>query len=144
MRERAQLTSQELIDEGVQDLLLSRQNIDRALMARLMLDPQDGLQRPFYYLLDSYSRASKELRAIAAYKDQQLVEALKATALQTQELIIFHGNLVLTLDLFPKVCLTRLLQPREHCHICYKLGSPGIVTTAQSMRAVSRVSPRGL
>lgn len=91
------------MDEGVQDLLLSRHNMDRAIMARLMLDPAEGLQRPFYYLLDMYTRSSKELRSIASYKDKDLVQQLQNTVLQVQELAISHANLVLTMDLFPKV-----------------------------------------
>ena len=74
-------------------------------MARLMLQPTDGLQRPFFYLLDVYARCSKELRSTDAYKDKTLAQQLQAVILQTQELALSHANLVLTMDLFPKVGL---------------------------------------
>ena len=93
---------QELIDEGDQDLLLSRSNIDRAIMARLMMDPSSSLQRPFFYLLDVYARCSRELRTTDSYKDKALAEQLHSVVLQTQELALSHANLVLTMDLFPK------------------------------------------
>ena len=92
------------MDEGVHDMFLSKQNIDRAIMARLMMDPAEGLQRPFPYLLDVYARTSKEFRSIATYKDKDLVQQLQSTALQAQELAVSHANLVLTMDLFPRVC----------------------------------------
>ena len=97
---------QELVDEGEQDLLLSRNNIDRAIMARLMMGPSPTLQRPFFYLLDVYARCSKELRSTESYKDKALAQQLHAAILQTQELALSHANLVLTMDLFPKVAFS--------------------------------------
>lgn len=91
------------MDEGAQELLLSRNNMDRAIMARLMMDPTACQQRPFDYLLDVFGRASKELRSIVAYKDKDLVQQLQSATFQVQELAISHANLVLTMDLFPQV-----------------------------------------
>ena len=110
------LYRQELVDEGDQDLLLSRSNIDRAIMARLMMEPSASLQRPFFYLLDVYARCSRELRTTDSYKDKALAQQLHAIVLQAQELALSHTNLVLTMDLFPKASLPEQdFRPRATC-----------------------------
>ena len=106
------LPVQELIDEGAEQLHLSKDTMDRALMARLMMDPAPGLQSPFFYLLDMYARASAEYRSAASLKDKDLVHKLQDVANYAQELAISHANLALTMDLFPEV---RLHGSDLHC-----------------------------
>lgn len=102
---------QELIDEGADNLLLTKDMMDRALMARLMLPTSSTTQPPVPYLLDVYARASNELRG-SAQSEKSLEQQLTDIATYAQELAISHAHLALTVDLFPQVCLLPLTDPK--------------------------------
>lgn len=68
-----------------------------------MMEPAEGLQRPFFYLLDVYARAGKELRNTQTLKDKLVMEQLQQAVMLAQELAVSHANLALTVELFPKV-----------------------------------------
>lgn len=95
--------TQELIDEGL-DLELSKEKLDRLLMARLML-PKEGQasQWTIDYLLGVYTRASDAKRNLGGMKDQALAKEMDDVCNAVQELAISHTNLALTLEIFPQV-----------------------------------------
>lgn len=98
-----------MVDEGSESLLLTKELIDRALMARLMLPPKDGLQWPLPYLLSVYSKASNELRRVLDFREKAAEAQIRDAAAYAQELAVSHTLLALTLDIFPQVTLSQLV-----------------------------------
>ena len=96
-------TAQELSAERgvpVAQLHLSRDNLERVLMARLM---EPSPEWPAQFLLRCYARASAEFRASPGLKDARLVQHVQAALLYAKELIVSYAGLVLIMDMFPQV-----------------------------------------
>ncbi|GAB4822698.1 hypothetical protein N2152v2_009744 [Parachlorella kessleri] len=101
--QQAQL-AQELQDEsGTSDTpLLSGNNLERVLMARLSDPPSAYPQWPVHYLIGCYARAAEELRSVSHLKspgDQaRLAEALGLA----RQLAVSYVGLTLYMDMFPQ------------------------------------------
>ena len=99
----------------VAQLRLSRDNLERVLMARLM---EPSPEWPAQYLLGCYGRASAEIRASPGLKDAALVQHVQAALLYAKQLIVSYAGLVLIMDMFPQVgaghCSHVSLLPRSH------------------------------
>ncbi|KAK9840736.1 hypothetical protein WJX81_001139 [Elliptochloris bilobata] len=121
--------SQELLTErgaGV-PVLLSKDNLERVLMARLM-EPSIGEQWPVFYLIMCYARASDEFRAASRLRDASAVAAVQAALLIGKQLAVSYTGLLLTMDLFiqPPAALARgALQILDSLDAREGRGTPG-------------------
>ncbi|PSC67765.1 putative ubiquitin conjugation factor E4 [Micractinium conductrix] len=83
-------------------LLLSKDNVERALMARLSEPPPAYPQWPVHYLIGVYARASDELRSVGMLKEAAQQAALADSLQLCRQLAVSYAGLVLTLDMFPQ------------------------------------------
>ena len=100
-------TLQEISEEtGVptSELRLGRDNLERALMARLM---EGGVSNewPLHYLMASYNRLSEELRSLNAIRDQDELSRMTSTLIYGKQLTVSYSGLLLNMDMFPQVLL---------------------------------------
>lgn len=98
-------------ENGAHDapVLLSKDNLERALMARLMEDPGD--QWPVFYLIGCYARASNEFRAASALRSPTAAAAVQAALSLSKQLAVSYSGLLLTMDLFPQARCALLACP---------------------------------
>ncbi|KAL4426229.1 hypothetical protein ABPG77_009844 [Micractinium sp. CCAP 211/92] len=89
-------------DAAAEPLLLSRDNAERALMARLSEESPAGAQWPVHYLLGVYGRAADELRNVGLLKDASQQAALTETLQLCRQLAVSYSGLILSLDMFPQ------------------------------------------
>lgn len=89
--------------EGVETLLLDKDNLERVLWGRLSFLPLGYPQTPLQYLLGCYSRASGEIRAAGSLKDEPLQEAVVGALVYGKQLVVSYTGLMLTMDMFPQV-----------------------------------------
>ena len=90
-------------------VLLSKDNLERALMARLMEDAGD--QWPVFYLVGCYARASNEFRAASALRSPAAAVAVQAALSLSKQLAVSYSGLLLTMDLFPQARCALLACP---------------------------------
>lgn len=95
-------TLQELQAEN-QPLTLTRDTLDRMLMARLLDPPEEYPQWPLQYLLGCYARASQEIRALNTLKDKQSADTIQLDLQYCKQLIARNAGLLLSMGLFPQV-----------------------------------------
>ena len=88
-------------------LLLTRDVLDRMIMARLLDAPAQYPQWPLAYLIGCYGRAAGEIRALSSFKDKSVADALQLDLQYCKDLIVANAGLLLTLEdsLFPQVDL---------------------------------------
>jgi hypothetical protein len=85
-------------------LRLCRDNLERALMARLMeADGSSGW--PLHYLMACYSRLSDELRALTTIRNQAEIESITSTLIYSKQLTVSYSGLLINMDMFPQVLL---------------------------------------
>ena len=68
--------SQELKGEEM-PLMLNKDTIDRAIMARLLDPPEQYPQWPLHYLIGCYGRATAEIRALSTLKDKDAANRIQ-------------------------------------------------------------------
>jgi len=105
---------QEISEEtgvATSQLRLGRENLERAIMARLMDDDLSS-EWPLQYLMASYNRLSDELRSLTTVGDQAELQRMTSTLIYGKQLTVSYGGLLLNLDMFPQV-LT--LHPMNNC-----------------------------
>ena len=89
----------------ISELHLSRDNLERALMAKLMEDITE--EWPLHYLMASYNRLSDELRSLTTIGDQAVLERVTDTLIYGKQLTVSYSGLLLSMDMFPQVpCCT--------------------------------------
>ena len=84
-------------------LRLTRDIMERVLMARLTDPPPGYPQPPLEYLLGCYGRASAASRGLPALSDKQALAHLQATLANSRALVVSYAGLMLTMDMFPQV-----------------------------------------
>lgn len=96
--------SQELKAEG-NPLMLNKDTIDRAIMARLLDAPEQYPQWPLHYLIGCYGRATAEIRALSTLRDKDAASRIQLDIQYCKELIASNAGLLLTMSdsLFPQV-----------------------------------------
>ena len=101
----------------IAELHLSKDNLERALMAKLM----EGFSEewPLHYLTASYNRLSDELRSLTTIGDQAVLERVTDTLIYGKQLTVSYSGLLLTMDMFPQVprC-TRSCRPQNSSMTC--------------------------
>ena len=85
----------------IAELHLSRDNLERALMARLM--DEISSEWPLHYLMASYNRLSDELRSLTSIGDQAVLERVTDTLVYSKQLTVSYSGLLLSMDMFPQV-----------------------------------------
>ena len=85
----------------ISELHLSRDNLERALMAKLMEDITE--EWPLHYLMASYNRLSDELRSLTTIGDQAVLERVTDTLIYGKQLTVSYSGLLLSMDMFPQV-----------------------------------------
>lgn len=85
----------------IAELHLSRDNLERALMARLM--DEVSSEWPLHYLMASYNRLSDELRSLTTIGDQAVLERVTDTLIYGKQLTVSYSGLLLSMDMFPQV-----------------------------------------
>ena len=85
----------------ISELHLSRDNLERALMAKLMEDITE--EWPLHYLMASYNRLSDELRFLTTIGDQAVLERVTDTLIYGKQLTVSYSGLLLSMDMFPQV-----------------------------------------
>ena len=88
---------------GAPALLLNRDVLERALMARLSEPPPGYPELPLAYLLGCYRRASAAVRSTVPLKDKAAQARLQESCLYCKELSVNYMGLLLTMDMFPQV-----------------------------------------
>lgn len=98
------LALQELKAEG-SPLLLTKDTIDRAIMARLLDAPEQYPELPLHYLIGCYGRATAEIRALSTLRDKDAAGRIQLDIQYCKELIASNAGLLLTMSdsLFPQV-----------------------------------------
>ena len=88
-------------------LLLNKDTVDRAIMARLLDAPEQYPQWPLHYLIDCYGRATAEIRALSTLRDKEAANRIQLDIQYCKELIASNAGLLLTMSdsLFPQVLL---------------------------------------
>ena len=109
----------------VSELRLGRENLERALMARLM-EGDVSSEWPLHYLMASYNRLSEDLRSLTTIRDQNELSRMTSTLIYGKQLTVSYSGLLLNMDMFPQVfssvhaeaCCTVLhhLQTITHLH----------------------------
>ena len=85
----------------ISELHLSRDNLERALMAKLMEDITE--EWPLHYLMASYNRLSDELRSLTTIGEQAVLERVTDTLIYGKQLTVSYSGLLLSMDMFPQV-----------------------------------------
>ena len=103
-------------------LLLGKDTIDRAIMARLLDAPEQYPQWPLHYLIGCYGRATAEIRQISSLRDKDAASRLQLDLQYCKELIASNAGLLLTMadSLFPQVeaaVLYPLWSLQQVCHM---------------------------
>jgi len=96
---------QEISEEtgvATSQLRLGRENLERAIMARLMDDDLSS-EWPLQYLMASYNRLSDELRSLTTVRDQAELQRMTSTLIYGKQLTVSYSGLLLNLDMFPQV-----------------------------------------
>lgn len=89
----------------ISELHLSKDNLERALMAKLMEDITE--EWPLHYLMASYNRLSDELRSLTTIGDQAVLERVTDALIYGKQLTVSYSGLLLSMDMFPQVpCCT--------------------------------------
>lgn len=132
--------TQELIDEGAESLLLTKDLMDRALMTRLMLPKEAGVQRPVPYLMDVYSRAAHELRATS--RDKASAEQAQDIALNAQDLALSHTFLAITTDMFPQVSLSSATELRYLAKNSFEFTLSGTQSSSWTLYSQTLFEPK--
>ena len=130
---------QELQSESL-PLLLGKDTVDRAIMARLLDAPDQYPQWPLHYLIGCYGRATAEARSLSSLKNKDAASSIQQDLQYCKELIAANAGLLLTMSdsLFPQVCL-----PATACMCCCFLTTgPGVGTLHQD-HARSNLMTRG-
>ena len=89
-------------------LLLTKETLDRMIMARLLDAPHEYPEWPVAYLIGCYARASAEIRALGTFKDKAAADDLQLDLQYCKDLIVANTGLLLTLEEgpFPQVWST--------------------------------------
>ena len=111
------MTLQEISEETgvpVSELRLGRENLERALMARLMEDDLSS-EWPLHYLMASYDRLSEILRSSTTIRDQDELNRMTSTLIYGKQLTVSYSGLLLNMDMFPQVlhCPFSSMQEQE-------------------------------
>ena len=104
---------QEISEESgipTSQLLLCRNNLERALMARLM-EANGSSEWPLHYLMACYGRLSDELRALTTIRNQAELERITSTLIYGKQLTVSYSGLLINMDMFPQVLL---LMPSQY------------------------------
>lgn len=96
------LIVQELGAEGL-PLALTKDTLDRMMMARLLDPPEQYPQWPLDYLIGCYGRVSQEIRAMTLLKDKDAADAIQLDLQYCKQLISRNAGLLLSMALFPQV-----------------------------------------
>ena len=99
------LARQELVSENA-PLALTKDSLDRMMMARLLDPPEQYPQWPLDYLIGCYGRVSQEIRALTTLKDKEAADATQLDLQYCKQLITRNAGLLLTMALFPQVTHT--------------------------------------
>ncbi len=86
----------------IAELRLGRENLERALMARLMEDDLSS-EWPLHYLMASYDRLSEHLRSSTTIRDQDELNKMTSTLIYGKQLTVSYSGLLLNMDMFPQV-----------------------------------------
>ncbi|CAK0786013.1 hypothetical protein CVIRNUC_009226 [Coccomyxa viridis] len=84
----------------ISELHLSKDNLERALMAKLMEDITE--EWPLHYLMASYNRLSDELRSLTTIGDQAVLERVTDALIYGKQLTVSYSGLLLSMDMFPQ------------------------------------------
>lgn len=96
---------QEICEESgipMSELRLGRDNLERALMARLM-EVDVSNEWPLHYLMASYNRLSDELRSLTGFTSQAELDGVSGTLVYGKQLTVSYSGLLLSMDMFPQV-----------------------------------------
>lgn len=96
---------QEFGAEGL-PLALTKDTLDRMMMARLLDPPEQYPQWPLDYLIGCYGRVSQEIRALTLLKDKNAADAIQLDLQYCKQLISRNAGLLLSMALFPQVTST--------------------------------------
>lgn len=99
------LARQELVSENA-PLALTKDSLDRMMMARLLDPPEQYPQWPLDYLIGCYGRVSQEIRALTTLKNKEAADATQLDLQYCKQLITRNAGLLLTMALFPQVTHT--------------------------------------
>ena len=128
--------TQEISEEtgvATSQLRLGRDNLERAIMARLM-DDELSKQWPLHYLMASYNRLSDELRSLTTVRDQAELQRMTSALIYGKQLTVSYSGLLLNLDMFPQVLILHTMNNfgarRPACMVetvitgeCYRVSS---------------------
>lgn len=84
------------------ELRLGRDNLERALMARLM-EGDVSSEWPLHYLMASYNRLSEDLRSLTTIRDQDELSRMTSILIYGKQLTVSYSGLLLNMDMFPQV-----------------------------------------
>ncbi len=85
-------------------LRLCRDNLERALMARLM-ETNGGSEWPLHYLMACYGRLSDELRALTTIRNPAELDRITSTLIYGKQLTVSYSGLLINMDMFPQALL---------------------------------------
>ncbi len=112
------LVLQEISEETgvpIPELRLGRENLERALMARLMEDDLSS-EWPLHYLMASYDRLSENLRSSTTIRDQDELNKMTSTLIYGKQLTVSYSGLLLNMDMFPQVLPLSILHATARPH----------------------------
>ena len=99
----------------IPELRLGRENLERALMARLMEDDLSS-EWPLHYLMASYDRLSENLRSSTTIRDQDELNKMTSTLIYGKQLTVSYSGLLLNMDMFPQVLPLSILHATARPH----------------------------
>ncbi|KAJ4912092.1 putative ubiquitin conjugation factor E4 [Raphanus sativus] len=85
-----EMTAAEILSEGKDDLLLSRDLMERVLIDRLSGDFSSSAEPPFPYLVGCYRRACDESKKIQSMKDKSLRSEMEIATREAKKLAVSY------------------------------------------------------